>query len=229
MIASAAAEAIDERGRFMIALAGGSTPEKTYSLLADQSTSFPIDWKRCRLFFGDERDVPSDDPRSNFGMAKRCLIDKVPVAAEDVYPMVTKSGDPASAAAGYAAVLANAFGSSEPPRFDVIMLGVGDDGHCASLFPESSSLDITDRWVVSNPPGVLPPPVERVSLTFPAINAARQVLFLVAGERKAEAVQDIFECDAPVSRRPSAGVRPVDGIAVWLLDKGAACRLADHG
>ena len=112
-----------------------------------------------------------------------------------------------------------------PPALDLILLGMGDDGHCASLFPGMPTLHVEDRWVVSSPPGTLPPPVDRITCTFPVLNAARQVVFLVNGEKKAAPVQDIFEGGAGIDQHPAAGVRPTNGTLTWLLDEAAASRL----
>ncbi len=217
-------EAIKQRGRFRLALAGGSTPERTYALLAEPEQAKRLDWSKVDVFFGDERMVPADDPRSNYGMARRTLLDHVPAA--NVYPIPT-DGDPPSCADGYARTLAEVFAvppDGPPPRFDLILLGLGDDGHTASLFPGAAALQEARLWVTWSAPGTLPPPVDRVTLTFPTLNAARDVLFLVAGLNKATAVHDVF-AGAPVSRRPAGGVRTTDGIVTWFLDEQAAVHL----
>jgi len=210
-IREAADEAIRERGQFTLALAGGSTPEKAYAILAAP------DWSKWHLFFGDERFVPRDDERSNFAMTQRSLLGRAAGAA--VYPVPTESATPADAASAYEKVLLDAFGGS--PRFDLVLLGLGDDGHTASLFPGKPALAATN-WVTSSGPGVLPPPVDRVTLTFPAINAARKVLFLVAGSNKAEALRDVLGGHINADRRPAAGVHPTDGTLTWMVDEAAA-------
>ena len=218
--------AIADHGRFTIALTGGSTPEVTYSLLAQPHHAAQLDWSKVFLFWGDDRFVPPDDERSNFGMASRTLLDKVLVPNDNIYPMPNSAVSAAQAADYYADTLAQFFdipsGDSTPPRFDLVLLGMGDDGHIASLFPGFPTLEITDRWVVSSPPGTLPPPVDRVTLTFPVLNAAHQVLFIVTGDRKAEAVQDVLEGGALRGRRPAAGIRLTSGEVFWLLDQNAA-------
>jgi 6-phosphogluconolactonase len=213
--------AIVARGRFRIALAGGSTPERTYAHLAQPELLGRFDHSTVQVFFGDERMVPRDDPRSNFGMAHRTLLSRL--AAATVYPIPT-DGSPADCAARYARTLAEAFTlplSGPPPRFDLILLGLGDDGHTASLFPGAAALNEDKAWVTWSPPGTLPPPVDRVTLTFPVLNAARQVMFLVTGKNKAGALADVF-AGAPVSRRPAAGVRPTAGTVLWFTDQDAA-------
>jgi 6-phosphogluconolactonase len=227
-ILQAAAESMRERGRFIVALSGGSTPEKTNELLALPENAARVDWENTFLFFGDERDVPPDDPRSNYAMVHRSLLTRVSVPAGNIYPMVRvprAAGDAAATARNYAGVLRGFFGQIDLPRFDLIVLGMGDDGHCASLFPGYPSLDVVDEWVVASPPGVLPPPVDRMTITLPVINAARRVLFLVAGDHKSEAVRDILDMAAPPVRRPAAGVNPSRGSVTWLLDRPAAALL----
>ena len=220
-------DAIRLRGRCMLALAGGSTPEKTYSLLAQPERFRRIDWSRTFLFWGDERFVPHDDPRSNFNMADRSLLKPAAIRADHVNPIPTDTGGPAASATAYQQTLRQAFGSEgAPPRFDLLLLGMGDDGHIASLFPGKPTLHETKVWVTWSPPGTLPPPVDRVTLTFPVLNAARQVLFLVAGAAKAAALRDVLHGPTTIEQRPAAGVRPSDGTLLWLVDKAAASALS---
>jgi len=223
LFVEAAREAVQARGRFLVALTGGSGPVKAYERLAQAPDA--VEWTKSFVFLGDERFVPPDDERSNDRQARRCLLDHVPVPEAQVFPVPTTTANPAQAALEYATTLARVFGVSPggpPPVFDLILLGLGDDGHCASLFPGFPTLSVTDRWVVSSPPGTLPPPVDRVTLTFPVLNAARRVVFLVNGEKKAAAVRDIFEGGASPRQHPAAGVRPTNGTLTWLLDKAAA-------
>lgn len=227
-----AQDAIRVRGRAMQALSGGSTPKKTYRLLAQPARRRRIDWAHTYLFFGDERFVPPDDPSSNFAMVQETLLEPASTPAGHVFPVPTQLATAALAAGEYAATLTRTFGmgeSSDPPRFDLILLGLGDDGHTASLFPGAASLWVTDRWVVASPPGSLPPPVERITLTFPVLNAAREILFLVAGQNKAAALQDVLEGRPGRAERPAAAVCPVDGVVTWLVDEAAASRLTRSG
>jgi 6-phosphogluconolactonase len=231
LITQATQKAIRARGRAMLALAGGSTPKKTYRVLAQSARRSRIDWAHTYLFFGDERFVPLDDPSSNFAMVQRTLLAPASVPAGHTFPAPTQLGT-AAAAAEYAATLTRAFGigdSRDPPRFDLILLGLGEDGHTASLFPGAVSLWVTDRWVVVSPPGSLPPPVERITLTFPVLNAAREILFLVSGQTKAEALRDVLEGQSSREERPAVGVCPVDGTLTWFVDEAAASRLARSG
>ena len=223
----AARAAIAARGRFTVALTGGSSPVGAYELLARVSSE-EAEWDKWVVFLGDDRFVPPDDDRSNYGQARRTLLSHVPIPSSQVYPVATDSAAPAEAAARYADTLAEVFkqpSDGPPPVFDLILLGMGDDGHTASLFPGYSSLSVMDRWTLSSPPGTLPPPVDRITFTFPVLNAARRVLFLVNGEKKAVPVRDILEGGADVQERPAAGVRPSEGELTWLLDEAAASLL----
>lgn len=228
LFVQASQEAVRERGQFMVALTGGSTPKTLYALLAQSRYAEAIPWQQTLVFEGDERCVPFDDERSNYGMAQRALLSKVPVPDGNLFPFPTDAGDPAQIAALYQQTLADVFAITPldaPPVFDLILLGLGDDGHTCSLFPGMNTLTETAAWVISSPPGTLPPPVDRATFTFPVVNAARHCLFLVAGENKAEAVRDILEGGADIHRRPAAAVRPVHGELTWLLDKAAASLL----
>jgi 6-phosphogluconolactonase len=226
LIASCAREAIEQRGRFVLALAGGSTPEKTYALLAEPQRSGAIAWEKTNVFFGDERFVPPGHADSNYEMARRTLLSCVSVPHSQVFPVDTKTQTVAEAATKYGGELARFFGAEagrdSPPRFDLILLGLGEDGHTASLFPDSPALDVDDAWATWSRPGVLPPPVDRITLTYPVLNAARHVVFLVAGAKKAAVLRDVLEGNAPRADRPAAGVAPTDGTVTWLVDKEAA-------
>jgi len=224
-IVRVAREAIEARGRAMVALAGGTTPQATYEMLARPAHRSRIDWDHTYLFFGDERWVPANDPSSNFAMVERTLLSSVSVPPGHVFPMPTHLATGADAAASYATTLADAFGPPVGlPRFDLILLGLGTDGHTASLFPGAASLHLTDRWVVATPAGSLPPFVERITLTFPVLNAAREILFLVTGENKADALRDVLESHGGLEQRPAAGVHPGDGTLTWFVDEAAAGR-----
>jgi 6-phosphogluconolactonase len=223
-----AAQAIAARGRFTLALSGGSTPEKMYALLAQPERATRIDWSKTFLFFGDDRFVPHDDPRSNCHMATRSLLTKAPIAGDHVFsiPVLASAADSATA---YARTLAEFFKLPQdgpPPVLDVILLGLGDDGHTASLFPGKPALLESKAWVTSSSPGVLPPPVDRVTFTFGVLNAAREVLFLVAGAGKTDVVHKVLEAGATVDQAPSVGVQPSQGKLVWMLDEAAARRLS---
>jgi 6-phosphogluconolactonase len=232
-VTECAQEAIEQRGRFLLVLAGGSTPEETYSLLAQPERSGAIDWPKTYFFFGDERFVPPGDDHSNYGMARRTLLAHVPVQPLQVFPVPTQAKSAAEAAARYDAELTRFFNLDSnhgtPPRFDLILLGLGEDGHTASLFPEAAALGVDDAWVTWSRPGVLPPPVDRITMTYPALNAARNVAFLVVGANKARALHDILEGHATRDDRPAAGVQLVNGAVTWLVDENAAKLLTRKG
>jgi 6-phosphogluconolactonase len=228
-VIEAGAKAVAARGRFCLALTGGSTPEKMYGLLAQPGRAGRVDWDRVFVFVGDERFVPYDDPRSNYGMARRAMLAHVPLPADHLFPMRTDVASAAASAEDYTRTLAGFFGVQPGqglPHIDLVLLGLGEDGHCASLFPGMPTLHETGRWVTDSPAGTLPPPVERVTLTFPVLNAAREVLFLVSGDKKAPVVRDVLEGNPPVEKRPSVGVRPAGGELVWVLDEAAAALLS---
>jgi 6-phosphogluconolactonase len=224
LIIRLAGEAVNQYGRFMFALAGGSTPERAYCLLSQRERVNRAPWADTHVFFGDERFVPHEDPRSNFAMAQRALLAAVPVPPDHVHPVPTKLDSAAESATAYSDELARWFPDCErtPPRFDLILLGLGEDGHTASLFPHAPALRITNEWVTWTPPGNLPPPVDRITLTYPALNAGRNVVFLVSGARKAPAVRDVCEGKLLPEQRPAAGVKPQAGALTWLIDADAA-------
>jgi len=225
IIAGDAQKAIEQRGRFVIALAGGSTPKATYKYLARDHAD-KIDWNKVYAFMSDERFVPYDSELSNFGMARETLLSHLPIPKDRIFPVPTDRASPIESAMAYEKTLREFFKTDEQiPRFDLILLGMGDDGHTASLFPNAATIGIRDRWVVASPAGTLPPPVDRITFTLPLINAARHVLFLVSGEKKAAALADIFENHPDPVKRPSAGVRPTDGTLTWLIDQAAAIDL----
>ncbi|MCA1688604.1 MAG: 6-phosphogluconolactonase [Actinobacteria bacterium] len=214
-----AEEAINALGRFAVVLAGGSTPKATYEALA-RDYSGGLDWSRVHVFFGDERTVPPDHEDSNYRTAHEALLSRVPVAS--VHRMRGEL-PPAEAAAAYEEELREFFGPDGVPAFDLILLGLGEDGHTASLFPETSALDVTDRWVVANP--VLKLETTRLTLTVPVINAARAVVFQVAGEGKAAALREILEGDADPRGYPAKFIRPENGELTWMVDKAAVSLL----
>ncbi len=163
-------------------------------------------------------------------MARRSLLSQVPILDAHVFPVPTDTANPEESAIAYAKTLSEVFHTpldGPAPELDLILLGLGDDGHTASLFPGMPSLAVTDQWVVSTPPGVLPPPVDRITLTFPVLNAARQVVFLVVSAKKAAVVREILQGGADIAQHPAAGVQPTAGILTWFLDKSAAGLLTE--
>jgi 6-phosphogluconolactonase len=222
-VAAAAVRAVAARGRFTLALSGGSTPRRLYALLADPAAPFraSVPWARTHLFFGDERPVPPDHPDSNYRMAREALLAHVPVAS--VHRI--RGEDPAAAEA-YEAELRAFFGvppAGAPPRLDLVLLGLGPDGHTASLFPGSEALDERVRWVLS--PFVARFGTRRTTLTLPVLDRARAVLFLVAGADKAPALAQALAPSPGAEPLPAARVRPDDGTMLWLVDQAAASGL----
>lgn len=202
-----------------IALSGGSTPKRFHELLAD---SEGIDWSRVHVYWGDERTVPPTDAESNYRMAKETLLDNVSTPTAQIHRMRGEI-DPGEAAEAYERTLRGTFGIEPPdvPRFDLNILGVGPDGHTASLFPGTTALEECERWVVENHVPQLQ--TWRITLTYPVLNAARLTLVLVSGENKSGAIRRIFdpnETDKP----PAAFVQP-EGQMIWLLDEAAASKL----
>lgn len=216
LFAQLARQRIATGGRFTVALAGGETPRRTYQLLAREPWRSNIPWDRIHFFWGDERCVPADDPRSNQLMARTALLDHLELAPEQLHPI---RGDlPATLAAeAYQAELQSFFGD-KPPRFDLVLLGLGDDGHTASLLPGSAALNEQIRWTaVTRRPEE---PFDRVTLTASLINQAGTILFLVAGAAKATVLQQLLETDEPTY--PARLIRPVTGDLHWLVDREAA-------
>ncbi len=229
LIVTTVSDAIRARGRAVIALSGGSTWPKTYALLAQPAMREQIDWARTFVFVGDERFVPAHDRENNFAMAQRVLLSHVDVPPAQTFPVATQLASATAAADAYATTIESVFGEREakgPPRFDLVLLGAGRDGHIAALFPGAASLSVMDRWVVATPPGILPPAVERVTMTFPIFNAARAIIFLVTGAAKAQIVHDVLEVRPPRDVCPAAGIAPVDGALYWIVDEAAASKLS---
>lgn len=217
----AAERAIAAAGRFSVALAGGSTPRSLYGLLAEAPWRNRIDWSRCHFFWGDERCVPPDHPDSNYRMARESLLSRVPLANENVHRMAGEKA-PDSAAREYEQTLRTFFGvtGSRWPRFDLILLGIGEDGHTASLFPGSEALAESRRLVVA--PYVEKLRSHRLTLTLPVINAAAQVMFLVSGESKSSMVGAILNNETNTETLPVKRVNPKSGRLLWLVDQEAA-------
>jgi 6-phosphogluconolactonase len=205
-------EAIAQRGRCTIALAGGSTPKPLYEKLAQQD----LPWDKIHIFWGDERYVSAAHPDSNEGMARRAWLDRVPFPAANLHPMPTQAQDPAESAQQYDAHLRAFFGEQGIPAFDLILLGLGDDGHTASLFPHTDVLNVCDRLIGVGYRGQDP----RLTFTIPLINQARCVMFLVAGQSKRPALAAIFSDNANPFDYPARFIRP-QGQLHWLLDKAA--------
>lgn len=219
-------EAFRSRGRCAVALAGGSTPRSTYRILGETYRS-SVPWERLDLFWGDERLVPPDHPDSNEGMVRDELIERLSIPEANIHPVRTLLGSAREAADDYQAELRAFFNlaGAELPRFDLVLLGLGEDGHTASLMPGSEAVGERGRLVSVCALEHLEHP--RVTLTLPVLNAARRVVFLVSGQRKAEILWRVLEGPPQPDELPAQAVRPDDGAAWWLVDRDAASRLTD--
>ena len=217
--------AVAEHGRFTIALSGGSTPKSLYNLLATNArTALP--WDRMYFFWSDERHVPPADPDSNYRMADEAMLSKVPVPPGNVFRLPTENPDAAAVAKEYESTLRKFF-QLEPgqlPRFDLILLGMGPDGHTASLFPGTAGLQEQSRLVIAN--WVEKLKTHRLTLTLPVLNAARSVAFLVSGTDKAPVLKAVLEEKVPGEQYPAKLVQPADGKLIWFLDRAAASGLS---
>lgn len=224
-IAEAARRAISARGRFLLALAGGNTPRRLYRVLAAEEHG--VDWGRVEFLFSDERLVPLDDPESNYRMARETLLDHVPARPERVHPVPT-SLPPAEAAAAYEATLRSLLDPRDP-RLDLVLLGMGPDGHTASIFPGSPLVRVGILGTALCAPVMdsPKPPPQRLTMTPRVINDARHVLILVAGEDKVAAVSAALESDADASEIPIRAISPETGAVSWLLDRRAARALTN--
>ncbi|HIK42569.1 6-phosphogluconolactonase [Thermoleptolyngbya sp. M55_K2018_002] len=215
LILERAEAAIAQRGTFSIALSGGSTPKPLYEAIAQQ----PLPWDKIQVFWGDERYVPPDHPDSNEGMARRAWLDHVPIPAANIHPMDTTPADPTVAADLYEQHLQQVFQLTpgDFPSLDVVLLGIGDDGHTASLFPHTKALTVGDRLItVGNKDGQ-----PRITFTAPLINHARCVIFLVAGANKRPALTQIFAPEGDADTYPARLIQPA-GELWWLLDQSAS-------
>ena len=217
-------EAVVLRGSCTVALSGGSTPKRLYEMLADPDEPFRalVPWSRIHFFWSDERHVPPDHPDSNFRLAHEVMLSRVPVVEENVHRVPTENPDADAVAQAYEETLVEVTKESVP-RLDLILLGLGTDGHTASIFPGSEVLHETKRLVAA--PWVEQLKAYRITMTLPLLNNAASVLFLVSGAEKAEIVKEILE--GPSKRHPAQAVRPTNGELLWMLDKEAAQDLHD--
>ena len=224
-VVAVARAAVAARGRFTIALAGGSTPRATYQRLAQPPLAGEMPWDRTFVFFGDERGVPPDHPESNYGMARAALLSHVPIPSRQIFRIEGEASDTDAVAADYARTLGEMFRvrRGEVPRLDLVLLGLGIDGHTASLFPGSPVLKETFRIVAAVHAAAASIP-ERITLTYPILNAAACVIYLVSGAEKAKVVRAALADQA--GGVPAAMVRPSDGRLLWILDRAAAALLA---
>ncbi len=218
-----ARESIETRGRFTIALSGGTTPRELYGLLGSEPYSSQIDWKLVHIFWGDERCVAPDSPDSNYHMAHEVLLSKISIPGLQVHRMPADRPDQNVALREYVNEMQRICGTNEIPSFDLIQLGMGPEGHTASLFPHQASLHEKQRLVM--PVSVPKPPPDRLTFTPPLLNAARNILFLVAGSDKADALHAVLEGEYQPDEYPAQIVRPTNGEVVWMVDRGAAAKI----
>ncbi|MBM4328873.1 MAG: 6-phosphogluconolactonase [Deltaproteobacteria bacterium] len=222
-----ARDAVRMEGRFTVALSGGSTPQLTYSLLAQEALRSQIPWDAIHIFWGDERCVPLERPDNHFTMTTELLLSKVPIPEGNVRRMRGEAANPHEAAPEYEGSLREFFGLGPTgiPRFDLILLGMGADGHTASLFPGSPGLEERDKLVVAH--YVPKVGMNRLTLTYPVLNNARVIMFLAAGNEKAEALKSVLADDTCGPILPARLVKPVEGEVIWMVDRAAA-RLLDR-
>ncbi|MCC6680346.1 MAG: 6-phosphogluconolactonase [Phycisphaeraceae bacterium] len=218
--------AVNARQVCHIALSGGSTPEPFYMRLVTDPLFRGLPWDSVHVWMVDERRVSETDPRNNFKMIRECLVDHVPIKRRSIHPMPVLTADPAAAyeqeMRDHIVIRENDAFNFRGPRFDFLLLGIGQDAHTASLFPGSSALDVADRWITVNEgPRVTPPP--RLTMTYPLINAARQVAVLATGADKSQVIAQVRNAGKPDPRKlPITGVRPNNGAMIWFLDEAAA-------
>jgi len=216
-----ATEAIERRGAVSVALSGGSTPEPIYRALSKDSVQKKIDWRKMHLFWGDERNVPPNHTDSNFHMVNQLLLKNIPIPADNVHRVLTEL-DVVAAAEAYEMELKRFF-PGDWPRFDLVLLGMGADGHTASLFPYSDGLQVEDRWFISN--FALNRKIWRLTLTKKAINAARNIIIMINGAEKASMVAEVLKGEDNPQEKPIQFIKPTDGQLIWLLDEQVASKL----
>jgi len=218
--------AVEQKGTAAVVLSGGSTPKALYSLLTvDPELRARVPWQQIYFFFGDERHVPADHLDSNFRTAHEAMLSKIPIASSHVFRVKGEYADPAKAAAEYEQVLHDFFHLSEGelPRFDLVMLGMGPDGHTASLFPGTKALGEKHKLVTSNRAGKFYP--HRITMTAPVLNQAALVMFMAHGPDKAQALKAVLEGPYEPEQLPSQMIRPQNGTLLWLVDESAAALL----
>ncbi|MEP6993078.1 MAG: 6-phosphogluconolactonase [Acidobacteriota bacterium] len=222
-----ARESVAVRGRFTVALAGGSTPRLLYARLTDPAAPFlaQIPWSQVHVFWGDERHVPPDDPQSNYWLAREQLLSRAPIPAGNLHRIEAERPDAKDAAAAYEAELIRFFSLSpgQAPRLDLVLLGMGTDGHTASLFPGSDALEVRDALVAA--PWIAKFSSYRITLTLPVFNASAAVQFLVSGKDKAETLRAVFDPKSPPDAFPCQRISPANGRLTWLVDRAAASAL----
>lgn len=217
-----AEEVLRESDRFCVVLAGGNTPRRVYQLLASEPFNSRLDLSKVHLFFGDERAVPSDHPDSNYAMVYETLISRVAIPARNVH-RIAGEGDVSENARQYESHLRSFFDGQLWPRFDLVLLGMGEDGHTASLFPNSAALKEHSRWVLATRNEQSGQ--DRITLTVPVFNHARRVMFLVVGDKKAQRLKEVLRPQSASDQLPAQRIKPTNGVIEWLVDAEAASLL----
>jgi len=217
-----AAKLHGELDRFSVALAGGRTPKRVYELLATERFKSRVEWSQVYLFFGDERCVPPTHPDSNYAMVYETLISKVAIPAENVRRIIGE-GEPDESARTYEIKLRTFFAGLTWPRFDLVLLGMGEDGHTASLFPHSDALQEQSRWVIATKNELTSQ--DRITLTLPVFNHAAHVVFLVTGKEKAQRLKEVLHPQPGSGLLPAQAITPINGTVEWFTDAAAASRL----
>ena len=217
-----AEQVLSKSDRFCVALAGGNTPRRVYQLLATGPFNSRLDWAKVHLFFGDERAVPADHPDSNYAMVYEALISKIAIPAGNVH-RIPGEGDLNEDARQYENHLRAFFSRQSWPRFDLVLLGMGEDGHTASLFPNSAALNEQLRWVVATRNEQLAQ--DRITLTVPVFNHAKHVMFLVVGDKKAQRLKEVLRPQPASGQLPAQAIAPINGTIEWLVDAEAASLL----
>jgi 6-phosphogluconolactonase len=213
---------IKEKGTFSIALSGGNTPESVYEILAEKSRNIDFEWDKAHLFWADERWVTPDNPYSNYRLVESALLSRIEIPPENVHLINTLASSPEKAAEDYHKELKDFFRESGF-AFDLVLLGIGEDGHTASVFPGVDFDKQANLWVINTPPPKIKPSLERITITLECINCSREVVFLVSGENKAEILKEVVENENPLM--PAAKVKPKTGYLTFLIDRKAGSKL----
>jgi len=223
MFSKSAKDSVGLRGRFTVTISGGSTPRHMHRILAEEPYLSEIPWGKTHIFWADERCVPENNPASNFGLARKDFVDQVPVPPNQIHPMPADAS-PMEGAEIYQKAVIDIFHlrKGESPVFDLILLGIGKDGHTASLFPGQKTPDDKERFVIPVKGG--DPFVSRLTMTLSVINHAKNIIFMASGENKADIVKTILEF--PQARLPAQSIQPVNGTLTWLLDRESASMLS---
>ncbi len=222
---------LETTGRFSLVLSGGSTPRGLYELLAQHPYRSQLDWKKVEFFWGDERAVPPDDPQSNYRMAREALLDRLNVLPEHVHRIRAEEPDLDKAAAHYEEEVERVLGrvpgvGRRAPHFNLFLLGVGQDGHTASLFPHTAALNETERWVVADDVAKLS--AKRITMTPPLINKAHFITFLVSGSHKADVLAQVLQGPRDPQRYPAQLIHPLTGEVTWFVDRAASASLIQY-